>query len=67
METKGKLRQMPPGMIGFAPVAIMKCDDCATTFTANVGRPFTINGTINDGLCPWCRSDSKPWTHGRGL
>ncbi len=64
---KGRLMEMAPGYIGVAPVSVKKCQDCGTVFTAHRGRPFTINGVMNDGLCPWCRPDSAPFKNGRGL
>ncbi len=67
METKGRLYQSAPEYMGGVRVDVRRCDDCGTTFTANLGRPFTINGVMNDGLCPWCRPDSEPWKNGRGL
>jgi len=41
------------------------CPTCSTTFPV-IGGAIRCNGhTIT--LCPWCRSDSAPWTRGRGL
>lgn len=41
------------------------CITCSTSFPV-IADVIRCNGHIID-LCPWCRSDSAPWTNGRGL
>ena len=67
----GQLRYCVPVRLGANCVAARKCLDCDELFTCDTGwndsLPFRINGVESDGLCPWCREDSEPWKHGRGL
>lgn len=43
-----------------------KCITCSTLYPRRSGGSITCNGH-NIGMCPWCRKDSKPWKHGRGV
>lgn len=63
----GRLLQKPEAKMSGYMVDVRWCPDCDTDFTSKAGSGFTINGHKNDGFCPWCRTDSKPWTRGRGL
>lgn len=42
-----------------------KCPSCETVFPVIAGE-VRSNG-VGIRLCPWCRTDSQPWMHGRGL
>lgn len=40
------------------------CTTCTSTYPEMNGAIRCNGHTIT--RCPWCRSDSKPWTNGRG-
>ena len=42
-----------------------KCVDCGTEYPVIRGR--TMCNGVQIAWCPWCREDSQPWTHGRGV
>ncbi len=45
------------------------CVDCKTQYPANsedIDGLAKCNGHKID-LCQWCRPDSQPWAHGRGI
>ncbi|MEK9809289.1 MAG: hypothetical protein VW362_02500 [Candidatus Nanopelagicales bacterium] len=47
-------------------VDVYRCVTCRDEYLAPRGRALTINGWLVS-LCPWCRTDSKPWINGRGI
>ena len=47
------------------PGEYRQCVDCSTTYP-EIGPVAMCNGHQID-KCPWCRPDSKPWVHGRGI
>lgn len=75
---KGKLTRVtahkdgrPYGTIQSGPrkgerQAQMLCADCDTYFYIAPNGNTMCNG-VQIFKCPWCREDSKPWKHGRGI
>lgn len=41
------------------------CITCGTSYP-QINNFIRCNGAAIT-LCPWCRADSAPWKHGRGL
>lgn len=69
---KGDLTIKDPcyARMGHLIVVLYECKECKTTFPKKISPyeafPLTCNG-VEIRLCPWCREDSQPFTHGRGL
>jgi len=69
MEKKGLLTRVYN--IRGSRVTVHMCGDCKTEYhhALNIDTGLfqaKCNGRFID-LCPWCREDSKPWAHGRGV
>jgi hypothetical protein len=56
--TTGELKQYRPGFL--------QCVDCCTDYLQVEEGLANVNGH-EVYLCPWCRADSAPWMHGRGI
>ena len=61
---KGQLKETGIKKYGLKNEVFSQCQDCGTEFIHN-GLTAFCNGKYIT-MCPWCRSDSKPWTNGRG-
>lgn len=68
------LTSLPPGtLINLVPKRLgidgpnqwHRCITCGTEFP-EIGGEIRCNGHTID-LCPFCRTDSRPWSRGRGL
>lgn len=61
---------MTTGELKYAAGMQYECVDCHTRYTMNTDIDIKVKASINGhkvSLCPWCRTDSKPWMNGRGL
>lgn len=63
----GKLVSIGRQQLGYATIEHYKCVDCETTYPASSSDAIAVCNSIEIDLCPYCRPDSKPFTHGRGL
>lgn len=63
-ETTGKLIDQGLKNYGLEKIQFFQCVDCDSNYPV-IDDKINCNGAVIE-LCPWCRSDSKPWTNGRG-
>lgn len=62
---------MTTGKLKYSPGDVYTCVDCDTEYPIKFDRKTLDDTAFCNGhsitLCPWCRPDSKPWKHGRGM
>lgn len=71
---------MTTGELEYSASFQYTCKDCKTPYPVNTERSIAgialiPNARIGEALCngrgidlcPWCRPDSRPWKHGRGI